>query len=418
MLNKEVEFATVPISLSQTYGNMTAYIVEFIKKHFDQSYFTNVTVASKIAYRYFDIFKNTNQEFLKRSKPYLIVRPRLDLNASDKFLEGTYMTQRMFNGYDGSDYGNLVEFYRDDNIKLECRYLLNRYRMEFDVTMLVETMAEQMNLATYLKNTIVTDRPIILNCSLESLIPSSIVKTISELKGIPLENTAEFLEYMNGKSVNPVTFKRRNSTGNDEFFRYYPANVDCTIGNLVTDDGTRKGMTDDSYAVGFTVSAEFYGAGIYQIFSQNKDSNKALRKISTTIHDTGASSVIDMMFTLHDIGGGEKGEGWQTYAAPTFKVEQTAKPDKFYFGDLINTSISQSIDYHEEKGLPYDNLVSFEVYQDSNLMNEGTDYIINYRKKNITLFKLNRLSTYRLVININIIYINQLVIELLDREDK
>lgn len=417
MLNKEVEFASVPISLSQTYGNMTAYIVEFIKKHFDSDYFTNVTVASKIAYRYFDIFNNTNKEFLRRSKPYLIVRPRLELDGSDKFLDGTYLTQRMFNGYDGDDYGNLVDFYRDDNIKLECRYLLNRYRMVFDVTMMVETMNEQMNLATYLKNTIVTDRPIILNCSLESLIPSSIINVISQLSGIKVEDTADFLEYMNGKSVNPITFKRRNSTGNDEFFRYYPANVDCTIGNLTIDDGNRKGMTDDTYTVGFTVSAEFYGAGLYQIFSQNKDSGKSLKLLSTTIHDSGNGSVVDMMFTLHNIGD-KLGEGWQTYAAPTFKVEQTAKPDKIYYGDLINTSISQSIDYHMEKKLPFDNLINFEVYQDSELLTEGVDYTMNYGKKSLTLFKLNRLSTYRLVININIIYINQLVIELLDREEK
>ena len=418
MLNKQVEFATAPISLAHTYGNMTAYITEMIRKHFAENYFKTITVSSKIAYRYFNIFDNTNKEFIKKNKPFLIVRPRVEVGNQEGFLSGTYLTTRMFNGYDGTDYGNLIPFFLDEEKKIESRFLLNRFRMYFDVSIIVESQMEQLNIAKYLENTLANDRPRYLNCALESQIPATIMKSIADINAIDINDTSKMLQYMNAHSMYPVTFKMKNSTGNDEFFRYYPVNVDCTIGELSIDDGTRKGFVDDSYAINFRVSTEFNGAGLYYLYSVNKEHKRILLHNSTSIVDLDDSSLIDMMFTEVDLFGETMPEGWELYSAPMYKVERTDKPDKMNFSDLLNTSILESIKFHVEKSIPLEKLIKVKVLKDSDVLEEGKDYTLNFDKSTITTFKLNKLSTYRIVIYINVFYVNELAIELLNREEK
>ena len=63
----------------------------------------------------------------------------------------------------------------------------------------------------------------------------------------------------------------KNASGNDEFFRFYPANIDTMFTGLSIDDGSKKGMIADAHKINFTVSAEFNSAGLYYYFSKKND---------------------------------------------------------------------------------------------------------------------------------------------------
>ena len=89
------EYTVSQTSLAHTYGNVTCQIVDYLKNMFPSGYFKTVHVSSSIAYRQFNVFQNSNKEFLKKSKPMLIVRPRIEINDSDTFLYNTFLTTRM-----------------------------------------------------------------------------------------------------------------------------------------------------------------------------------------------------------------------------------------------------------------------------------------------------------------------------------
>jgi len=233
-------------SLAHTYGNVTAFILEYVKGLFPKNYFSTVTVSSKIAFKEFDILKNTNSNVFKKTKPMLIIKPRVEIESNDNFLSGTYLTARVDDNYRDVDFSNLQSFIYDKSRGAEMKFLLNRIRMVFDVVIITETQIEQLNQAFYFKNAVRQDIPFFLSTSLESYIPREMMELMGNDVGIPVydENGSvkKFLDYINTNSIYPVSYKMKNSSGHDEFFRFYPANIDTTITNLSIDDGSKKGL--------------------------------------------------------------------------------------------------------------------------------------------------------------------------------
>jgi hypothetical protein len=270
-----MNYAFASTSLAHTYGNITSFITEFIKNIFGKNYFKTVHMSSTIAYRQFNIFQNSNKEFIKKSKPMLIVRPRIELNDNEVFLDGTYLTTRISDNFTDTDFSNLQPFIQDDKKGIYMKYLLNRLKIYFDVSIIVETQMEQINKALFFKNRIRQEIPFYLQTALESLVPKELIQVLSDDASIPIYDTNNsiktFMDYLNGNSYYPVTYKLKNSSGKDEFFRYYPVNIDTTISNLSIDDGSKRGFIFDSFAINFTVSAEFNAAGLYYYFTLHFD---------------------------------------------------------------------------------------------------------------------------------------------------
>ena len=141
-------------SLAHTYGNVTCFITEYIKSLFPKDYFNTVNISSSIAYKHFNIFQNTNKEFIRKKKPMLIIRPRVEINDSDVFLYNTFLTTRITDNYMDRDFTNLQDFIYDNERGNSMKFLLNRLKMYFDVTIIVETQIEQLNQAHFFKNRI------------------------------------------------------------------------------------------------------------------------------------------------------------------------------------------------------------------------------------------------------------------------
>ena len=108
-----MEYALASTSMAHTYGNVTAFITEFVKNIFPKHYFKTTHISSTIAYREFNIFQNSTKEFMKKNKPILLIRPRIELNDQDNFLYGTFLTQRITDNYMDLDFSNLQEFIGD-----------------------------------------------------------------------------------------------------------------------------------------------------------------------------------------------------------------------------------------------------------------------------------------------------------------
>lgn len=399
-------------SLSHTYGNVTCQIVDYLKNMFPSGYFKTVHVSSTIAYRQFNIFQNSNKEFLKKSKPMLIVRPRIELNDSDTFLYNTYMTTRMTDNYMDTSFTNLQPFIYDNERGNCMKFLLNRLKMLFDVIIVTETQIEQLNTAHFFKNRVRQDAPFYIQTSLESYIPRELMRIMSEDVKIPMydENgsVANFLSYANGVSVYPITYKMKNSSGNDEFFRHYPVNIDTTIQGLSIDEGSKKGFVSDAFTTTFTISTEFNSAGLYYYFAHTPN---LIDKMDVTITDGELNKIIPL-FTINSLDEKRPGDGWNVYTAPMYKTSDS--PDITDFSTLMNNSMKAAIKYHVDNKIPLSVFLRYRVLKDNHDLKDETHYTIDFDEFKLTTYLCNPSSTYRLIIYVNTLYINELINDILD----
>lgn len=406
-------------SLAHTYGNVTCFITEYLKSLFPKDYFKTVHISSSIAYRQFNIFQNTKKEFIRKRKPMLIIRPRVELNDSDTFLYNTYLTTRITDNYMDTTFTNLQDFIYDRERGNHMKFLLNRLKMFFDVTIVTETQLEQLNQAHYFKNRVRQDHPFFLTTSLESFIPKEMMEMMSEDVGIPLyddeKSVKPFLDYVNGVSMYPISYKLKNSSGNDEFFRYYPVNIDTTISGLSIDDGSKRGFISDTFTTTFTVSTEFNAAGLYYYFSSKPE---FIDKFIATLGTESDNKLIPL-FTIDNKYEKRIAPGWNLFAAPMYKVnvDKYSKEDVTNIQSIFNRSLLECIKYHKTHGLSMDLFIKFVATKDNELMVPDEDYEIDYDNLSIITKKLNPNSTYCVFIHVNTLYINELLDGLLDLDN-
>lgn len=411
-----MEYSVAQTSLAHTYGNVTCQIVEYLKSMFPTNYFSTVHISSTIAYRQFNIFQNSNKEFLKKRKPMLIVRPRIEINDQDVFLYNTYLTRRLTDNYMDTSFTNLQPFIYDAENGNCMKFLLNRLKILFDVTIVTETQIEQLNISHFFKNRVRQDAPFFIQTSLESYIPRELMRLIAEDIGKPLydENGSikPFLDYLNSVSIYPITYKMKNSSGNDEFFRHYPVNIDTTIMGLAIDDGSKKGFVSDMFTTTFTVSTEFNAAGLYYYFAANPE---RIANVDMNIMVEDDKKIIPL-FTISSLEVSKPEEGWNVYCAPMYVV--MSKPDITDISGLINNSLKACIDYHKTHGINYNIFMSYKVIKDNVELTEGIDYKFDIDKFELITYNCNPNSTYRFIMYVNTLYINDLINDILNLSEE
>lgn len=410
-----MEYAVAQTSLAHTYGNITCFIASYIKDLFPKNFFNTTYIATTIAHKQFSIFQNSNKEFIKKSKPMLIVRPRLEIDDDSVFLHDTLMTTNWYNLYHDTSYTNLQPFIEDTNNSLQIKFLMNRLKMSFDVSIITETYMDAINQAHFLKNRLPWKYSFFLPTSLESYVPRELMEAASKVVGMPLydENGSvqSFVQYLNQNSAYPVSYKMKNSTGNDEFFRYYPANVDVTFDGLSVEDGNKKGQVVDSCAVQFSVTAEFNGAGLYYIFT---DKRKVIDKV---VVDIKASDKIIPLFTYDNLHINKYGVGWTLYTSPMYSVDND-KIDTLDLQPIINNSIQYVTKYHIDNGIPLELFMKIEVRKDNRALEVDTEYEIDFNTWTLTTKACSMSSTYRFILHINVEYINGLMSTIYDLTDE
>ena len=76
-----MSYLTCQTSAAHTYGNLTAQIQKWILDLFPENTFKTIHVNSKLAHRQ---ILSVPGDFLKKSKPMLVIRPRIEWEEKDK----------------------------------------------------------------------------------------------------------------------------------------------------------------------------------------------------------------------------------------------------------------------------------------------------------------------------------------------
>ena len=389
-------------SMSHTYGNALAFMQNWIINLFPKDLFKTIHVNSKIAHRQ---IRSTTHEYIKKIKPMIIFRPRIPTYDEDRFLKDTPMIERMTDIY--SSWGNtaLMDFFHDDDTNLSIKYQLNRVVMYVDVSLYFQTLIQQLNYYHYIENAVRINHPFRLETCFESFLPQQMLQVISDYVKIPIYdefgNTKEFVNYMNGHSGFPITYKLQGSTNSREFYRYYPVSIDTIITDLDKDDGDRVGNTFDQYQISFTVRMEFFTNGFYFIYGEN------IHDLNLPIVDTSDSSIIPIFTDIHMREDLDMPIGWILYNQGSCRLE--SGDDTVNFKQMLNTSIVDTLAYHEKNGLPTFDFIDIKIRKQGEIIHEGVDYIIDWKNLDIHFMDCNTFYTYHINVCLNVEYINDLM---------
>ena len=156
----------------------------------------------------------------------------------------------------------------------------------------------------------------------------------------------------------------------------------------------------DRYQITFSIRCEFFGTGFYFLFSDK------LKKNSIIVSDDNEMMVpiFTDVLTQDDV---DLPVGWKLYASPSCMLE---KPDdEVDISSLFNDSIIQAFKFHRERGIPIGEFFRIRVRKQGKILQYGKDYEFNPDTLKVTFKNCNTYYTYKIILMLNIEYINNLV---------
>lgn len=415
-----MRYSMASASMAHTYGNIATFVNQWLLDLFPKNYFKTNYINSTIAYRDFATYNNNRQEFMRKQKPMLLLRPRIEIDVQDELpINQTYLANRIYDIMnDDIDTGNLQTFFDDRDNKRYIQYLMNALRITFDVTIVVETLMEQINLVHYFKNRVRQGYDMTVIAYLESFISRDIMYLLAKDSGFEdvfLKDSEEkkhtmgdFLSYVNNNSLYPVTVKYKNSSGRHEFFRYHPTYVNMAITGLSIDEPSKKNQVVDECLINFSLRCDFNTAGLY-LYLSNNDAIFADDILNPPIENDITADMVPVI-TPQRIYGRTLPNGWQIFTTPSFDIDTDEIPYPLDFSVLLNTSLNEAVNYHKKHGIPLSMFMNIEILKNNRTMEiEKNEYEIDWDNLTVLIHNRDISQEYRFILSVNTRYLNDLL---------
>jgi len=408
-------------SSSTTYGNVASAIREMLITHFPYNFFKYINISSELAFRNMrrQFGSNTNNEINKRVKPYLLIKPSYIIPGSDMFLYDVPLTKNFYNLEHGIETRHLFPIYNDFKNNFSIDFKMNRDKIDYDITITVRTLHQQLDIYKAMINTLVWESPFILPASLESMIPSSIVNYSSKLIGVDISdpevnNIPLLLQKLNEKSKYPITYKIRNASAKEQFFLYYHHGIYVTLSDLSLDEGSRKNMADDDFNITFKVSAEFNLPGLFIIKGTNPRPNI---DVSLVVGDDSSDSKEFIpLYTYNNLFSEyiSKIDGFRLYTTSMFNTEKGKRDDSLDISVLFDNGYLQVIKEYNDFNQTVDTILRIIVLKNQEELTQNVDYIMDWNSMDLKILNSDYTATYRILLYINSIKINERLAEIED----
>lgn len=403
-------------SSAHTFGNVLACVERYFLRYFPDEIWNEIYVSTQIGHRQ---IKSVNDRYKKRKRPFMALKPRIEWNDSNRFLQGTLLTERFNEVVPTFGWGSLFNMFVDPKNAYRVQYKMNRHVIYIDFVLSFDTMIEQINFMNALLNTHFT-HPFDIETPLETQIPRGILHIMSKASGIPIyDNDGSvytFMGYLNSIAVDPITYKLKSASSNDEFFRYYFAIIRCQMENVSADEGEQDGMVRRNFNISFTFRCEFTGTGFLYIQHRRIQEYKNETPKDDRIPNAIGVPLFSDIWHREDFN---LSPGWQIVSAPTFHRNLYAKDidSTVEFADILSPSFFQVYAHHIMHNIPIDLFLNIKIRRMGDIILEGRDYIIDWKKLTITLIddvqKYGHL-TYKILFIMNFTYMNQILAELVD----
>lgn len=417
--------------IAHTTGNVTFLMIERLKSFFEHHFFHHIHIASRMPYREFMLQENRDKDqFIKKNRPILVVRPRVTIGNDDIFMSRSRLTSIIMDADYAYQKSGLIKLFRDNVNDITVSYLMNRMRISLDCIMMFDTEYQQTNVYSALRNRINENQIYWMNTATEIFFPKDLINLISQKSGIPVRDpdtglVRKFLDYLISNSNKYFTFKERTSTQSEEFFVYYPGTVELVYTDFSRDDMDKHGDVTGSANIRFTMHSEFNTIGMYRITGEPDDVGLRANQI---IHlDTVEEHKIVPFYTPPNLFGVMNKDGYKLFYSNIFFMDKDVprkEPDILDLSGLFkDSSLTDIIAYHEKNGISNNILFEFIIMKNGEILNSDprrgkVDYTIDLDKQRILIYNKDYSTSYRILIYQNNYYVMTLFNRLNELESK
>ena len=404
--DKASNYVMALCSTAHTYGNVLATAQQWILNifKFKKDLFKSIHVNSRIAHSQ---ILRTPQKHIKRECPMILFSPRVEYGEETP-LQHTLLTEKRGGLHTTGTNGvvDLHPFFYDTENGISLEYTEMQRCMMVDVLLTFDTLIEQMNYMDYLMLELDWDRPFDINMWLESYIDLGLMNLLTELTGIPVHDpndnsVTDFLNYINGHSCFPVTYKTAGSTNREEFYRYYNTDVLATLTNIEKNGGDTVNHITKNFTISFTLRLVFWSPGLYYLMSDRiKKQEQVIVPNSSTLIPIFAD-----VFVLEDLN---LSPGWEVYGHTSYILDKVN--DVVSYETLIQERVKEVISLHLRDGIPVVNFLDIKVRKMGNLLLEGRDYENDYKNYSVEFHNITwGFDTYTVIVTINTLYVNEMI---------
>lgn len=400
-------YAVASTSSSTTYGNIMAAFKDLIIQKFPYNFFKDISLSSEIAYVNIRkrLGRNSLREISKLERPFMMINPQVQAPNSDLYLAETPLTKNFDNMEFALQKGTLFQIIKNPTDHYGLFYKLNRDQIQFEITITVDTLIQQLDLMKYLHNTIVWERPFTVKSSLESMIPRDIIKNMGLISNIDIDKphqTAVMLQMMNKYSRYPITYKMRNGTALDEFFMYYDVELLVNFTDLSPEQVNRRNMADDYYQITFRATVDFNLPGIYTLIGDEPVPD--VLKVSLESKNPAGPSDLIPLFTINNIFSKYKPErnGFILHSNTRFMTERdpVTKEDTLDLSDLFDLNYLNVINRYNANNVPMETLLDMILLRDGNEL-PNNEWSITWNDLKLTIPNADDSATYCIIIYAN-----------------
>lgn len=392
--------------MAHTIGNVTAIALQFIVDLFPDNTFSTALPSTQIAHRQ---LRHTPKQIRTQPYPLCIVNPRVSLSGLDNRLAAgsfaTTMWSTTSNRFQNRSEMPILFF--DKQKKIEWRGKINRTVVYFDFVLAFQSMTEQLRWASYLINKIPTDGGFFdIDTALEMAIPDGFLEETAKYAGIPIKepdgDVSKFVDYLNMNSVFPVSYRFSSGRHTDAFYSYYMTSLLCNIGELNYTNGTKSNnLTESDYPITFTMRCEFNTIGMFDLSVPNPGPFRQLepKKCSIAIpifSDVWNEKDFPLLY------------GWKIQARPIIKMDWGET--EIYIGSSFGQALNEMIDYHLKNHLDVELFLSVKLRENRCLIDDG--YYVDWERRTLVFTNLNYAHTYRLIIAVNQLYVQNMLTEM------
>lgn len=229
----EVLYSNVIQKTSYIQASIVAAFDDWIRSFFPANYFKFTRIRTQCTV---NEFKSFMKQIYKKDKPFLVIDP-----SSIEHVEDSIFAQNMTNRYNlidpkydpiGAKLLYSIEICKDDIFQLY--YRRNRFRFEFNILIMEETTARQMDTYTSMLMNIRHNSKFLITRKIPHLLPTKHMMNIAAWHGLDYMSD-QFLEFMNGISRYPITRKTLPG-GTTMFFMEQVMNIQVETPGYPTKD--------------------------------------------------------------------------------------------------------------------------------------------------------------------------------------
>ena len=382
IISKSPKFLRSSIMLPSQYNSYavcTEFARDWFLEKFNPGYFNSIFIDGSKSFDQFRMFSTINEQ-LKRRNPLLAIIPTIDITHNRNFID----TNMELSGYLRRSRMEGVAFADKDPRKaLHLAVQFKTILMNFTYRIRVDTKAQQLDMVEFLKYKHRAGMSESQVLPLEIHVPKKIISQIAFDNGFAIDDFSgpvdidNMLRYLNSHAIAPFLYKRRNATGNGEYFLH----IDNCVAHLksefptIDENGERQDAETTNYTIDFTVEIEMTAPYCYTYYSQYEHS--ILSKPSK--YDDSDSTAILLMKAAYAEFPPTNEVGWDKLLRTEYIVENEDLKDyvKINFEELFHGELLDIINYTKSIYVSPSMFIDFIVYNNTDFKKFHVDWDTN-----------------------------------------